>query len=348
MKKLMLMLLILIFVITGCSRNVDKPTTVEVPEPPVKVDEPIEAPVIKEPVREGKISPLSGIYAADDIINQRVVAIMFDNHPRARWQAGLKDAEIVFEFPVEAPYTRYIGLFLINSPDSIGPIRSSRPYFVTKALEFDAIYVRVGGSEQAKSDIINLNIADIDGLTSSNKVFWRNSNKKAPNNLYSSMDVIRQTQIDRGYNATGVYEGFQFNEEDKDIQGYAANSILINYMSNNTTKYTYDLQNKLYMREKDGKQHIDESDNSVITAKNIIIQEANVKVIDNEGRLDIGLIGEGNAKYITNGVGYDIKWVKESRKSKTFYYDENGVEIKLNPGITWIQIVDIDPSLIIE
>lgn len=348
MKKLMLMLLILIFVITGCSKNVDKPTTVEVPEPPVKVDEPIEAPVIKEPVREGKISPLSGIYAADDIINQRVVAIMFDNHPRARWQAGLRDAEIVFEFPVEAPYTRYIGLFLINSPDSIGPIRSSRPYFVTKALEFDAIYVRVGGSEQAKSDIINLNIADIDGLTSSNKVFWRNSNKKAPNNLYSSMDVIRQTQIDRGYNATGVYEGFQFNEEDKDIQGYAANSILINYMSNNTTKYTYDLQNKLYMREKDGKQHIDESDNSVITAKNIIIQEANVKVIDNEGRLDIGLIGEGNAKYITNGVGYDIKWVKESRKSKTFYYDENGVEIKLNPGITWIQIVDIDPSLIIE
>lgn len=101
MKKLMLMLLILIFVITGCSKNVDKPTTVEVPEPPVKADEPIEAPVIKEPVREGKISPLSGIYAADDIINQRVVAIMFDNHPRARWQAGLKDAEIVLNFQLK-------------------------------------------------------------------------------------------------------------------------------------------------------------------------------------------------------------------------------------------------------
>ena len=28
---------------------------------------------------------------------------MFDNHPNARWQAGLKDAEIIYEFPVEAP-----------------------------------------------------------------------------------------------------------------------------------------------------------------------------------------------------------------------------------------------------
>ncbi len=103
-----------------------------------------------EIIIKGIPSPLSGIYADEEKINRRVVAVMFDNHPKARWQAGLKDAEIVYEFPVEAPYTRYLGLFLINDPESIGPIRSSRPYFVTKVLEYDAVYVRVGGSEQAK------------------------------------------------------------------------------------------------------------------------------------------------------------------------------------------------------
>lgn len=347
MKRILFILLALTFLLTSCTKETEPVVSVQTPvinEEPIT---PVEVPV-PEPVKEGKPSPLSGIYASDEVIDQRVVAVMFDNHPSARWQAGLKDAEIVFEFPVEAPYTRYIGLFLINSPESIGPIRSSRPYFVTKAYEFDALYVRVGGSEQAKSDIKNLGIADIDGLTSSNKVFWRNSLKRAPNNLYSSMEVIRQTQLERGYKTTGTYEGFKFYDEDTNIEGYSANSILINYMSNNTTKYTYNSEKKLYDREKDGKVHIDESDNSIITAKNIIIQEANVKVIDSEGRLSVALEGEGIGKFITNGVGKDIKWVKDSRKDKTYYYDEQGQEIILNPGHTWIQVVDIQPSVIIE
>ena len=348
MKKLILILFIVVFALTGCKGKVE-PTIIkpEIPKTPIIVDEPVVTPPT-EPVKDGSPSPLSGIYASNDIIDQRVVAIMFDNHPGARWQAGLKDAEIVYEFPVESPYTRYLGLFLLNSPGSIGPIRSSRPYFVTKALEFDAIYVRVGGSEQAKMDIKNLKIADIDGLTSSNKVFWRNNKKKAPNNLYSNMEIIRQTQIAKGYNLTGNFEGFKFNELDKDIDGYSAKSVLINYNKNNTSKFNFDELKKLYNRVKDGKDHIDESDKSIITAKNIIIQEAKVKVIDSEGRLEIGLIGEGNGKYITNGVGMDIKWVKKSRADKTYYYDKNGEELTLNPGTTWIQIVDIDPSIIIE
>jgi hypothetical protein len=349
MKKLYLIILVLLLTLSGCKSEAD-PVVVKVEEENKVVDE-VKADEEKEEepkIPDGIPSPLSGIYAPEEVINQRVVAVMFDNHPRARWQAGLKDAEIVYEFPVEAPYTRYLGLYLINSPESLGPIRSSRPYFVTKVLEFDAVYVRVGGSEQAKSDIKKLGIADIDGLTSSSKVFWRKPHKKAPNNLYSSMEIIRETQKERGYNLSGEYEGFKFYDKDTDIQGYDANIVLINYIQNNTTKYIYDIEKKLYTREKDGELHIDESDNSIITAKNIIIQEANVRVIDNEGRLDISLIGEGNGKYITNGVGMDIKWVKKSRESKTYYYDTSNNELLLNPGNTWIQIVDINSSITIE
>jgi PBP1b-binding outer membrane lipoprotein LpoB len=345
-KKLYILLLILLISLSGCKKDVD--TVKEIPSIDEAEENVEDEPVEEEPINVGKPSPLSGIYAPDEVVDQRVVAVMFDNHPRARWQAGLKDAEVVYEFPVEAPYTRYLGLFLLNSPDSIGPIRSSRPYFVTKVLEFDAVYARVGGSEQAKKDIKTLKIADIDGLTSSSKVFWRNPNKKAPNNLYSSMSVIRETQRERKYNSTGTYEGFKFHEDDTDIEGYNVDSILINYMANNTTKYIYDEQNKVYTREKDGKTHIDESDKSNIIAKNIIIQEAPIKVIDNEGRLSIDIIGEGSGKYITNGIGKDIKWVKKSRENKTYYLDENGQELVLNPGTTWIQVVDINPSIVIE
>ncbi len=307
--------------------------------------------IVEEPIiKEGIPSPLSGIYALENKINRRPVAVMYDNHPKARWQSGLSKAEIIYEFMVEAPYTRYMAIFLINDPESIGPIRSSRPYFVTTLLEYDPVYVRVGGSVQAKQDIINLKIADIDGLSCSNKVLWKNKevNKRAPHNTYTSMEAIRNTQSEKGYRETGEYEGFKFHENDTDIEGFSANEIMINYFKGNSTMYSYSLDEKVYYRKKDGASHIDEFDKSPITAKNIIIQEAKTKVIDNEGRLSIDLIGEGKGKYITNGKGIDIKWIKNSRNGKTYFYDEFDKEIVLNPGVTWIQVVNVNPDLSIE
>lgn len=345
--KLLGLVMIIIFIFTGCKNNkIEGISKVKPEETKIPIiDEEIEEPI---DIKEGIPSPLSGIYAPEDKVNRRVVGVMFDNHPKARWQAGLKDAEIIYEFQVEAPYTRYLGLYLINDPESLGPIRSARPYFVTKILEYDGVYVRVGGSEAAKADILNLHIADIDGLTSSSKVFWRNNSKRVPHNLYSNMDIIRQTQEERGYRTTGETPNFKFYEEDTNIEGYDANIINIDYGHNNTTSYLYDKAQKLYLRKKDGEDHIDEIDKSKITAKNIIVQEVNTKVIDNEGRLQIDLVGEGQGKYITNGVGIDIKWVKNERKGKTIYYTENGQELILNSGITWIQMVSPKVEIVIE
>ncbi len=298
--------------------------------------------------KKGISSPLSGIYSSNLKVNRRPIAIMFDNHPRARWQSGLKDAEIIYEFSVEGTYTRYLGIYLINDPEIVGPIRSSRPYFVDAVLEYDPVYVRVGGSEQAKSDIKSFKIADIDGLTSSKSLFWRESHKKAPNNMYSSMGKIRESQKERGYKSLGEYDSFKFREKESDIQGEKAEHITINYNDENTTLYEYDSYENIYKRSKDGKLHIDEIDESQITAKNIIIQEARTRVIDREGRLDIDLIGEGRGKYITQGNYIDIEWIKKSRSGKTLYYDLEGNEIIFNPGNTWIQVVDLNPNIIIK
>ena len=275
---------------------------------------------------------------------------MFDNHPEARWQAGLSQAEIVYEFMVEAPYTRYMGVYLINEPESIGPIRSSRPYFITTLLEYDPIYVRVGGSPAAKKDIINFKIADIDGLSCPNRVLWRNTkvHKKAPHNTYTTMSILRKYQEEIGCKELGNYKEFDFHKVDTDLEGFEASKILINYYKNNITLYTYNPDEKMYYRQKDGQLHIDELDNSPIKAKNIVIQEAKTKIIDKEGRLSIDLVGEGKGKYITNGKGIDIKWSKKSRDSKTYYYDKMGKRIRFNPGTTWIQVVNIEPDINIE
>lgn len=296
-------------------------------------------------VPDGIPSPLSGIYSEEEKINRRPVAVMFDNDPKARWQAGLRQAEVVYEFLVEPPYTRYMGIFLINDPELIGPVRSARPYFVATLLEYDPLYVRVGGSEQAKADVKKYKVADIDGLYSG--AFWRNTKtgKKAPNNMYISMEGIRKEQKRLKYNETGEYKGFTFNDIDYNIEGIEANEVLIKYYSNNTTKYEYDKENKVYKRYKDGKLHIDEIDNEVIVAKNIFILEAKTKIIDEAGRMEIQVIGQGKGYYITNGKCMNITWEKASVNDKIIFLDEQGNEIKLNRGVTWIQFTKPDPDV---
>ena len=343
-------ILLALVLITACNNkieNIPEEPSANIEKEPIKEPEAIiEVEINKEP--EGEPSPLSGIYADEEKLKNRIMAISFDNHPKARWQAGLKDAEIVYEFPVEGPYTRYLGLYIINEPKSIGPIRSARPYLVTMAYEFDAVFVHVGGSEQAKKDIRTLKMAQVDGLTSSSKVFWRDSSKRAPNNMYSSMAVLRQEQKDKGYREEGDYEGFLFDLDNRKRTGDSAKKISIIYNDENKTEYEYDIDNNCYNRFKDGKNHIDEIDKSQITAKNIIIQKASMKVLDREGRLVINLETSGEGLFITKGVANEIKWVKDSRKAKTRYLDLNGDELVLNPGTTWIQIVKPNTELIIE
>lgn len=328
----------ILVLLSGCKKN--------------KIDidqqQPIEEDVGKENDINKAKSPLSGIYVEKDKLDRRIMGIMFDNHPKARWQAGLKDAEIVYEYQVEAPYTRYLAMFLSNDPSSIGPMRSARPYFITTVLEYDALYVRAGGSTEAETDIIKYDVDDLDAGTSGSSIFWREKHKSSPNNLYSDMKTLRNLANEKGLNEKGDINVFVFNNEDKDMKGFLANEININYNKDNTTDYLYDKEEKRYYRKKDGENHIDEIDNTPITAKNIIIREVQTRPLPDGGKLEMDLVGQGKGKYFTNGKGIDIKWSKNSREGKTIYTYENGQEIKLNPGVTFIQVVNPKMEIIIK
>lgn len=342
MKKIKAFVVIgfLILSLTGCF--FDKEPEFEV------IEGNIEDRLAKEEEEEKEkvfLSPLSGLAIDEKDMDKRPIAVMIDNHNRARWQSGLQAAELVYEYRVEGSYTRYMAFYLRNTPEKIGPVRSARPYFVTKALEMDSVYVHVGGSVQAKSDIKTLGIADIDGLNVPKKVFWRESHKKAPNNLYTNMEVLVEEQLRKGYRDERNRDYFSFNEKDEDMDGQVCNGIIIRYLKPNTTKYEYDKAEKNYIRYKDGQVHLEELDNKPIRVKNIIIQEAGTRTIDNEGRLSIDVIGRGRGKYISNGKIMDIEWIKDTKRGKTTYKDLSGNEIKLNPGNTWVQVVDLNPNI---
>src|SRR5699024_3549017 len=67
--------------------------------------------------------PLTGI-DTNETIDNRIVGVMVNNHPDARPQSGLSQADMVFEILAEGHMTRFLALFHSEQPEQIGPVRS--------------------------------------------------------------------------------------------------------------------------------------------------------------------------------------------------------------------------------
>ena len=94
----------------------------------------------------GKIqSYLTGEWLDEEKATRRPIAVMIPNNAPAMPQYGLSKASIIYEAPVEGRITRLMAVFEdYNELEHIGPIRSSRDYFVYVAMGYEAIYCNWG------------------------------------------------------------------------------------------------------------------------------------------------------------------------------------------------------------
>ncbi|KNZ68337.1 hypothetical protein Tfer_3121 [Thermincola ferriacetica] len=288
-------------------------------------------------------APLTGIMTDPANLEKRPVAVMVENAPAARPQSGLPKADIVYEVLAEGGITRFLAIYHSQDSDNVGPVRSARPYYIERALEYNALYAHCGGSEDAKKFVKTARVADMDefGIGRRGGAYWRIKSRKAPHNLYGDTDKIRQVSLDKGYQAHVRVPGFSFlSPGEKLHNGLPAPEIVINFPRRySLVKYTYDPKKNLYFRYNGGKAHIDNVTGRQLTARNIIIQYTNTKVIDAEGRLDVQMIGSGKALFFIDGQVYRGRWEKGALRAWTVYRDEQGKEIRLRPGQTWIEVV---------
>ena len=70
----------------------------------------------------------------DENSNQRPIAVMIDNNIGNGRHAGLQESYINYEIIVEGGLTRIMAVFKDKDVSLIGPVRSSRHYFLDYAL----------------------------------------------------------------------------------------------------------------------------------------------------------------------------------------------------------------------
>ncbi len=285
--------------------------------------------------------------------NSRPIAVMIDNSKEAWPQAGLNEAYVVYEIIVEGGETRLMPIFKGKELSKIGPVRSSRHYYLDYAMEHDAIYVHFGWSPQAESDIKTYKVNNINGITESADNFWRVRDKKSPHNAVTSTKNILAMAQNKGYRTQSqVKSVLNYKTEEINLeQGKQANKVVIPYSKLQTVSYTYNEQTKLYTRYARNIKQTDWDTKKDITTKNIIItfiENYTLKDTENKGRQGLKNIGDKKGYYITNGKAIEIICSKSSRTDKTIYKDLEGNELNINDGNTYIQICPIDTEIVIE
>lgn len=299
---------------------------------------------------EKKEEPQVKIYSGTD----RPIAVMIDNQSGARPQAGLNKAYLVYDIIVEGGLSRMMAVFKGADLEKIGPVRSSRHYFLDYALENDSIYVHYGWSPKAQTDIKKLSVNNINGITQSS-TFWRVKDKKSPHNAVTSTEKILEQANKFGYRTTSTQDSIlNYKAEEFDLtseDAILATDIKIPYSKYYKVEFKYNVETKRYEKYADGKAQVDWDTKEAITTKNIIITYAkNVDLPDTEdkGRQDLKNIGDLEGYYITNGKAIKIVCSKSSRKEKTVYKDLQGNVIDVNDGNTYIQICPIDAKVTFE
>ena len=273
----------------------------------------------------------------------------------------------------------------------IMPIRSCRPYYVYYANEFNAYYGHYGQVIYAVPLLLQPETCDIAGLPfgEDGQTYELHDGSGAyirdhdgVTGIYTNYQLI-QSAVSAANWETDYrpgYEGhYQFAADGEQVyleDGEPANVVLPGFI-NNHCRFDYNEDDGLYYRSEFGAPQTDKLTGEQLYFKNIIIQVCPSTKFDDNGYLWTDPVNEGrrgSGWYITNGKAEPITWVKSGWSIEshpianiqsaliqfyvrdcdfnvTKYYDQNGNEIVLNQGKTFVEIVreqDVNKVVITE
>lgn len=378
-KKTLIAMMIAVGIMTGCGQTETKQPIVQVldPEPIVKdeVEDSAEEPadealdmtmdvITDREVVDGKMqSYLTGEWKDEAVVKRRNMAVMMPNNKKSLPQYGISQASIIYEAPVEGRITRLMAVFEdYDDLDRIGPTRSSRDYYVYEAMGMDSIYVNWGLAVPYVAPLINTDRVDnisqaVSGIeVSAMEAFDRVSRSGYATEYTGYMfidgynDAVERLGYETEYREDRFEKVFTFEADNSNAADYEdypeATKIYPGGTEGNRGGYgdaqpcfTYNEEDGLYYRTQYDGIHYDEMNDEQLTVSNVIFKVCEGAVRDDHDYLIFGIHGEGDAYVFTNGKVIEAKWERKGDYDPNMYYDENGNEIVLNQGKTWVCII---------
>ncbi|MFC3039448.1 DUF3048 domain-containing protein [Virgibacillus xinjiangensis] len=293
------------------------------------------------------VYPLTGL-GTNDQTDRRMVAVMINNHAKARPQSGLTDADMVFEILAEGNITRLLAIYQSELPEKIGPVRSAREYYFELAENYGALYIYHGAAGFINEMIANRGIEHLDGAMYDNNgiLFKRENFRQAPHNSYLLTEGVDPAAERKGYELQADYEPLPFLSEKEagELNGEAVSHAEITYGKNpmEIVEFEYDTGTETYKRYNDREQTVERETGEPVEVENVFIVEADHQVIDDQGRRAVDLASGGDAYLLQKGTVQPLEW--ENRDGRILPV-KDGNPAGFVPGSTWINVVPADPGI---
>lgn len=289
----------------------------------------------------------------------RPIAIMMPTDKVAQPSYGISHAKVLYEIMEEGDISRQMAVIDDwQGLSKIGNIRSCRAYYIPEATEWDPILVHFGGVVYMKDRISLPDINNISGTyeygvggeAPGAGVFFRTTDRKAPHNAYISGSGIIKAAGQQGYSLTirpEFYNAkhFTFAQGVNTLEQYgaaaqAANTIsLAQVFPYTKSAFSYDAATGLYKKTIHGKAQVDGTNGQQLAFANVIVQNTKWAVLDKKGYLTFqNLDNTEDGWYFTKGKAIHVTWAKTAEYTPTVYFDDNGNEIQLNEGKTYIAV----------
>lgn len=323
-----------------------------------------EETITEREIVDGKMqSYLTGEWKDAEVVQRRNMAVMMPNNKASLPQYGISQASIIYEAPVEGRITRLMAFYEdYDDLEYIGPVRSSRDYFLNDAMSYDSIYVNWGLAVPFVGPIINTDKVDnisqaLTGIdVAAPEAFGRISRPGYAQEYtgYLFIDGYNDAMDRLGYRKeyTDSFDHAFIFAGDGHKAEYAeypdATEIYPGGTGSNSGGYgnanpcfEYNEADGLYYRTQFGGKHVDEMNEEQLAVSNVIFKVC-VGEVRQPTDLDyiyFGVHGVGDAYIFTNGKVVKGTWEHSGELTPNIFYDDNGEEIVLNQGKTWICII---------
>lgn len=296
---------------------------------------------------------IDGVLDTPDHQNPFPVAVMVENHPDARPQSGLDHANIIYEALAEGGITRFMAIFtLTDDVPKIGPVRSARPYYVDWARAYDALYVHVGGSPKGLERLVTTHTRDFNQFYNPS-YFFRDKNVKvaSEHTMYTTGHSLLRALGDQKLPSLGDYQPWKYKDDAAIGARPASQHVTITFSTfSYKVDYEYDPVRNVYIRSLAEKPHV-MRDGTQISPKNVVVLTVNRSLEDpkdSHGRLKIDTIGEGPAQFFLDGTVVKGTWKKTSSADPLQLVRDDGTEMTLNAGQTWVEVVPPDQTVTVR
>ncbi|MGH7861637.1 MAG: DUF3048 domain-containing protein [Candidatus Dormibacteraceae bacterium] len=269
------------------------------------------------------------------------IGVMIDNDPSARPQTGLSGANVVYEMVAEFNLTRFLAVYFVDAPTTVGSMRSTRPYFAAAMTEYGGGLVHcldVPGVTKIldQGNVFNFDVCHGAGEEGA----FRVSSRVAPFNLYANAALLQgELRLRPPRPAAALLPRRSLPSGAMATKGVSIVYPFYPAADEHTVDWTWNGQ--VYTRQQDGAPHR-AADGRVVTTDVIVVQRAQTRptsYFGDAGYHVVDLIGSGDALLLAEGRSQPAHWQRASPGQPTIFTTADGQVLPLPPGRIFFEVV---------